>query len=229
MAKKLKNIPSVHDKFFKFVFSDKTKVENYLNGTLSDELKNKILFDTLEQDQNSYVDEELQSHYADVVYDVMYNKKTPVKIAFLFEHKSFAPEFPHLQLLKYMIRIWEYQLQNKEAIKPIIPVIIYHGRTNWRQKPFETYFESGEIDEFLKPYIPQFDYWLTDLKKSDVKTIEEKYPMLSLRMAFLLMKFIFDCWDVIFMIIGAPVAFERLILVFVSELGLLNYPFKGFF
>ena len=44
-----------------------------------------------------------------------------------------------------------------------------------------------------------------------------------------LMKLIFDCWDVIFMIIGAPVAFERLILVFVSELGLLNYPFKGFF
>ena len=192
MKKQDKNLSSVHDKFFKFVFSDKAKVENYLQGTLSDELKHKILFDTLQQDQNSYVDEELNSHYADMVYDVIFDKNTPIKIAFLFEHKSFVPKFPHLQLMKYMIRIWEYQLQNKEPLKPVLPIIIYHGRSKWKQKSFEAYFEMGKIDESIKPYMPIFDYWLTDLKQADVKTIEQKYSLLSLRMAFLLMKYIFD-------------------------------------
>ena len=127
-----------------------------------------------------------------MVYDVLFDKKQPIKIVFLFEHKSFVPVFPHLQLLKYMVRIWEHQLLNKEKLKPIFPFIIYHGKDKWKQKPFEAYFESGEIDETLKPFIPNFDYWLTDLKQSAAKEIEQKYTLSSLRMAFLLMKYMFD-------------------------------------
>ena len=84
MAKNNKNIPSPHDRFFKVVFSDKAKVEDYLKGTLPEDIKDKIVFESLTLDNNSYVDEELKNQYSDMVYNVLFDKKQPVKIAFLF-------------------------------------------------------------------------------------------------------------------------------------------------
>jgi len=70
-------------------------------------------------------------------------------------------------------------------------MVIYHGKQTWTKKDFTAYF-AGEIDDSLKPHLPNFDYWLTNLKTEPVENIQERYSLLSLRMAFLLMKFIFD-------------------------------------
>jgi predicted transposase/invertase (TIGR01784 family) len=184
-------ISKVHDKFFKLVFSDQAKVENYLQGTLSKDLKSKTRFETLKLDNNSYVDAQLKEYFSDVVYDVLFGEM-PIKICILFEHKTFVPAFPHLQLMKYMVGVWEFQVLNDLTLTPVLPIVIYHGKQKWVKKDFMAYFTSGTIDESLKPYLPNFDYWLTNLKTEPVKNIEENYSLLSLRMAFLLMKFIFD-------------------------------------
>ena len=183
---------SPHDRFFRLTFSDREKVSDYLNGTLPPVIKNKIDFQTLQLDNTSYVDKDLKNFYSDMVYDALFDGKTPVKIAFLFEHKSYVPSFPHLQLLAYMLKIWERQMTNKQKPRPILPIIIYHGKDKWQQKPFETYFETGEIDKALLPYTPVFDYWLTDLQSTKTREIDENYVSVGLRIAFKLMKYIFD-------------------------------------
>ena len=183
---------SPHDRFFRITFSDKEKVADYLNGSLPGTIKGKINFDTLHLDNTSYVDKDLKNFYSDVVYDALFDGKTPIKIAFLFEHKSYVPTFPHLQLLAYMLKIWERQLANKQKPRPVLPIIIYHGKDKWQQKPFGAYFETGEIDKDLLPYTPVFDYWLTDLQSTRTQEIDENYTSTALRVAFKLMKHIFD-------------------------------------
>ncbi len=73
------------------------------------------------------------------------------------------PIYPHLQLLRYMLEIWEYCEKNKLPLIAVIPIIVYHNKhqRKWIKKPFESSFKH--IDEDLKPFIPTFDYQLTDL------------------------------------------------------------------
>jgi predicted transposase/invertase (TIGR01784 family) len=192
VKKKNKNISNPHDKAFKFFFSDKKVVGHYLQRTFPEHITEHIHFETLEQDLNSYVDEALKEHYSDVVYEVMFDNDQPVKIALLFEHKSYVPDFPHLQLLRYMVNIWEYQLKKRLPLQAVLPIVVYHGEEPWLVKPFESYFATGNIPEALQAYTPRFEYWLTDLRDLPVEVIKQKYTLISLRMAFLLMKHIFD-------------------------------------
>jgi Putative transposase, YhgA-like len=90
--------------------------------------------------------------------------KKPIKITFLFEHKSYIPKYPHLQLLRYMLEIWEDCEKNKKPLISIVPIIVYHNaneKKHWRYKPFSDYFK--DIDESLQSFIPSFEYQLTDL------------------------------------------------------------------
>lgn len=112
----------------------------------------------------SYVTGKLAEYASDIVWESKYGAaETPIKIAFLFEHKSFVPKFPHIQLLRYMLEIWEECEEDVKPLTPIIPIIVYHNKDNrhWHYKPFSDYFK--DIDTFLLPYIPKFDYELTDL------------------------------------------------------------------
>ncbi|MDD2235434.1 MAG: Rpn family recombination-promoting nuclease/putative transposase, partial [Desulfitobacteriaceae bacterium] len=60
---------------------------------------------------------------------------------FLFEHKSYQSPLTALQLLKFMIAIWELKT-NKEKQKKlpiIIPLIVYHGENRWNIQPSLSY------------------------------------------------------------------------------------------
>ena len=109
------SVTSPHDRFFKQLFSDKEKVIAFLQGSLPDSISQRIRYNSLEMDSASYVDEELKNHFADIVYHCEYGENTPLKIALLFEHKSTVPDYPHIQLLRYMVRMWEQQIKNQES------------------------------------------------------------------------------------------------------------------
>lgn len=59
----------------------------------------------------------------------------------LLEHKSKPEVWVALQLLRYMVRIWE-RLQHRKVKKlpPIIPIVVYHGETTY-------IFDRGLPDE----------------------------------------------------------------------------------
>lgn len=164
-----------HDHFFKFVFSQKEIVQDFIKYLIT-HLADKIDLESLEIDNNSYINTELQDFYSDIVYNVNTTSDKAVKIAFLLEHKSVPPEFPHVQINEYRQGIWRNDIASfKKKVKKktakrkartlthVIPVIFYHGKQRWRKKPFKEYFE--QIDEAFNPYIPIFDYYLVDLNE----------------------------------------------------------------
>jgi predicted transposase YdaD len=154
-----------HDDFFKVAFSRLDVVSDYILQFLEKKIVENIDFETLTISNNSYVTQDLSEYFADIVWECLYGKdKKLIRITFLFEHKSYIPQYPHLQLQRYMLEIWEDCEKNKKPLIPIIPIIVYHNsneKKHWKYKPFSAYFK--DIDASLLPYIPSFEYQLTDL------------------------------------------------------------------
>ncbi|MEZ4828082.1 MAG: Rpn family recombination-promoting nuclease/putative transposase [Bacteroidia bacterium] len=42
--------------------------------------------------------------------------------------KSYPVDFPHLQILRYMLEIWDRQVREQQPLSLIIPILVYHGK-----------------------------------------------------------------------------------------------------
>jgi predicted transposase/invertase (TIGR01784 family) len=163
-------IQNVHDKFFKETFSRIDVVSNFLEELVDEKLVKKLDLSTLKIDNNSFIDEELEEHFADILYTCDYVGKGKVQIALLLEHKSYKEDYPHWQLNQYILNVWKSGFKQKK-IKPIpiIPIVIYHGKKKWNYEPMRSYFDH--LDEDLLRYIPEFDFHLINLNAIPDKQI----------------------------------------------------------
>jgi predicted transposase/invertase (TIGR01784 family) len=165
-------IQNVHDKFFKETFSRIDVATNFLEELLDNKFVKKLNLSTLTMDNNSFVDEELEEHFADILYTCEYGDKSKVRIALLYEHKSYKEDYPHWQLNQYMLNVWKSGFkQNKEKPIPVIPIILYHGKEKWVYQSMTSYFEN--LDEDLRKYIPDFEYHLINLNNIPDKQITD--------------------------------------------------------
>jgi predicted transposase/invertase (TIGR01784 family) len=184
-------ISNPHDRFFKEVFQDRDNVIDFIRGVFPPQIRDKLNFETLDSHGASFVDEELSEVFSDLVYTCEYNGKTVVQISLLFEHKSYYDKYHKMQILKYMVRIWESARKNKQKPCPVIPVVVYHGEEKWHLRPLSSCF--GDIEESLKEYIPDFEYILSDFSGySDEEIKNSLFSRVSLETAVLLMKNIHD-------------------------------------
>ena len=185
-----------HDEFVKNSLKDKTIAQDLMRHTLPANLLKNLDLTTLELDKNTYITPELKQYFSDLVWQCQY-KEEKIQIAILLEHKSSPVPYPHLQLLRYMLEIWEVNQQQKQPIVPIVPIILYHGEKKWTVRPMTAYFKG--IDSTLYSYIPNFNYEMVnvsqyeedDILKLDVGLL--KNFLLALRfyrdMAYLRHKF----------------------------------------
>ncbi len=150
-----------HDSLFKTAFSDPQIASDYIRNFLPTELVKNLDLNQLVLDPSAYISPKLKAYYSDIVYTCPY-QQGEIFISLLFEHKVKPPTYPHLQLLRYMLEVWEQQLKAGKLLSPVIPIIVYHGTDAWKMKPFPAYFQA--VDAHTEPFIPRFDYLLTDLR-----------------------------------------------------------------
>jgi hypothetical protein len=123
-----------------------------------------------------------------VLYESQLLSGAPARLLFLFEHKSYVPKLPiHLQLLDYFLQIWEDDLKNNRPLSFIVPIVVYHGARKWQTRTFSDYFVGLPKD--WEAFIPNFYYWLTDLRKIPSEEIEEKVASEYVKNLFLALKF----------------------------------------
>ena len=160
-------INSPHDKFFHAVFSDEEHARDLLRNALPGEILRWIELSPLQISRESYVDEDLAVHQSDLLIRTTYRDR-PVFVYFLVEHKSQPSRWTILQLLRYMVRIWDKELAQDKKLKklpPIIPMVFYHGARRWKQSlVFSSYIE---LKESLRAYVPDFEVILFDLQQTD--------------------------------------------------------------
>ena len=161
-------IQNPHDKFFKETFSKIEVARDFINNYLPQSIISIVDLDTLEPQKDSFINEELQEVFSDMLFRVNINKREGY-IYFLFEHKSYNSRNISFQLLKYMIEIWEARVkkENCSELPIIIPLVIYHGSDEWNIKTTLGEMIKGykELPEDVKKYVPDYEYLLYDLSR----------------------------------------------------------------
>lgn len=73
---------------------------------------------------------------------------------------------------------WQEQRKQKKPLTPIIPIIVYHGERKWRKRDLSAYFGT-KLPVSLLPFLPRFDYVLTNVQNmKDEQILELKKGLL---------------------------------------------------
>jgi len=195
-----------HDRFFHEVLSNKENAVDFLQGVLPNDLLRHLDVQCLIQDETKYTDEQLDEYFSDIVYTCTYQdtrKHTKgqdekpageIKLALLFEHKSFVPAFPHSQLLRYILNIWAHHMKQRTPVPIVLPILFYHGKSKWKKRPLRNYLSCGKASfPIFNQFIPEFDYLLIDLSGfSDEEIKTEVFTRAAVKIALLVQKYIFQ-------------------------------------
>ena len=168
-----------HDRFFKETFSQPEVLIDFLNVFAPEDVRERLDYTTLTREVDTFTNEQLAEQLADLVFSVQYGGQA-IRLVLLLEHKSYTEEYPHFQINRYLLNLWESQLKQKQPLTPILPVIVYHGNRRWKRRRVPDYFSP--IDKTLLAYLPAFDYLLIDLSTlSDEKlpTLRSDYARLT--------------------------------------------------
>lgn len=179
-----------HDHFFRESFRKPQIIRGFLQEYLPPVLLNQLDLETLQMEDGSYVDEELKMHQTDILYRVQMTNGQTLQLYLLFDHKSAPDRWVILQLLRYMVKIWEEGKPKRktEFLTPTLPLVVYHGEKQW-QLATDMHTLFGELPNALLPYIPQFNYQLHDFSyRSSVEIKGEIWT----RVCLMTLRAIFD-------------------------------------
>jgi predicted transposase/invertase (TIGR01784 family) len=184
---KYKNLLNPHDKFFKEVWSRSEVAWDFLSHYLPAAVVEKFTPGALSLSKDSFIDEQLREHFSDLLYRVELREGGSAYVYVLLEHKSYPDPWVCLQLLRYLLRIWELEVkQDAKQLTPVIPLVLHHGRGRWTVKR-----QLAGLFTHLKgfeAYLPDFHYELCDVTQQEDQAIQGQ---VQLRVALLLFKYIF--------------------------------------
>lgn len=176
-----------HDHFFRESFGRLEIARNYLEEYLPGTVRRLLDLETLILQDGSFVDEALQTHQSDLLYQVRLHSGDPAFVYFLFEHKSYPEPKVGLQLLRYMVRVWERLEKEQQPLAPIVPLLIYHGEQPWRGST--TFSDLFVLPAELRPFTPDFRFHMSDFSHLSDETIRGR---IWLRVSLAVMRSIFD-------------------------------------
>ena len=151
-----KKIP--HDALVKRMLLEPGFPEAFFDTLLPAHLKRHVRWESLRIAGANFVDEELRQHFSDAFFEVelsLSSGSKQLEIALLVEHKSNEDDFVLLQVMRYLVHAYLNQVMVQEKQKkkrserrltPILPVVIYHGGTDWQAKSFKELFGPGYED-----------------------------------------------------------------------------------
>ena len=125
-----------HDALFRALLGDpgraETLVREYLPPAVAEELSDA----PIRLVDASFVDAVLHRSHGDRLFEARLKGGGTAFVYVLLEHKAAAPDpGTPLQMLGYMVRIWQRYAEGRasrlRALPPIVPLIFYHGRTRW--------------------------------------------------------------------------------------------------
>lgn len=100
----------------------------YIESALPSEILKELDFSEFEQISETYLSDDLRKSISDIVYQCkLKNSKKKIKICLLIEHKSFPDKYTPVQIGGYIFSSFQKQIQNKEPLSPVIPILLYHG------------------------------------------------------------------------------------------------------
>ena len=198
-----------HDAFFKQYLSQPSMAIDFLRQHLPAEIFDLLDLSQLRMEKDSFVDEKLRSYFSDLIYSTSTRFNSDLRIAFLYEHKSYTDDWVDFQVLRYKLGYWvqEFEQLNAEADKatgqqkrtrtltPIVVLLVYHGKAAWQVNfRFARHFngmedETSPLSQALARYVPAFEPHFINLSTMSDEAIQGE---VLTRMMSLVLKHIFE-------------------------------------
>ena len=165
-----------HDAYFKKMLSHPRIAADALRRVLDPALIAAIDWDRVELLPTDFINDDLSSGRADLVFRVRLHGK-PAFVFVLYEHQSSVDPMMPFRVLVYMVRIWQGWLRenpNARHLPPIVPAVLYNGRRRWNA-PLHLHglFRiAPPLLDAIGRFLPSFEVALDDLARTDDAEIE---------------------------------------------------------
>ncbi|MCB1158575.1 MAG: Rpn family recombination-promoting nuclease/putative transposase [Leptospiraceae bacterium] len=161
---------NIHDKLFKATMSDRENALDFFRSYLPAELLENLDLNSLNLEKGSFIDDSLKEGFSDTLYRVGLKSGEEAYLYILFDHKSKADRYTGLQLLGYMVKIWQRyrnhsakKKQRHQKLPMILPIVVYHGQKRWKHGlDFQSMIETPKKYE---RFVPRFDFLFYDLPR----------------------------------------------------------------
>jgi len=86
--------------------------------------------------EGSFVDAALRDHFSDRLFELTLKGGDSLFLYCLVEHKSSPEPRVALQLLRYLVEVWEQLARRSKGKLPqVVPMLVYHGERPWTLAP----------------------------------------------------------------------------------------------
>ena len=182
-----------HDALIKDILGKEKNAIEFFKKYLKEEIRDILDLETLKVERGTFISEELKEYYTDILYKVKM-KSEEVYMYVLVEHKSYYERFLPLQLLSYMVKIWEREIEEKRRERRersrevqedigrqepieltfILPIVIYHGELRVEFISLEDIVRVPKPE--LKMYVPEVRYIIYDVVRMSDEEIKQAEP-----------------------------------------------------
>ena len=174
-----------HDTFFRAAFARPEVSSPFFQCYLPPGALAHLDLDTLSLEKDSFIDERLREHRADLLFSVKGQAGQPVLIYLLLEHKSYQDRWTAFQMLGYVLRILTPHAGHSKRLPAVLSLVIYHGETVWSAPT--TVEDLTDAPEELAPLVPRFGFQLCDLSQAQLDGLRERA---ALAMVLRVLKFV---------------------------------------
>ena len=176
-----------HDHFFRNSFSYPDVSVPFFQRYLRTEVREGLDFTTLAMEPGSFVDARLADHHTDLLFSIRRQDGLPARLFLLLEHKSYNTPWAGLQLLDYLVRIWQQEAKERRQppLTPVIGMVLYHGESTWTGG--ERFAPLVDTPAALARFTPDFEFVLCDLHQEQLDYLQDAA---RLAIALQLLKFI---------------------------------------
>ncbi|MEZ6087882.1 MAG: Rpn family recombination-promoting nuclease/putative transposase [Pirellulaceae bacterium] len=186
-------IQSPHDRLINQTLQQLDAARTLLANHLPHEVVRDLKLSTLARVDTSFIDRNLKRRFADRLFSIEVSDEVVkslglrtnfIYVLVLIDHKSTDEPWALIQMLGYIVRIWENQLDNAQPLVPIIPWVIYNGVRPWQTA--RSLEELIRVPANWKRYVPGLELPILDISRMDDATMVGE-PVLQV--AFTLLKY----------------------------------------
>ena len=145
-----------HDALFRALLADPGRADTLIREYLPPAVAAELSDAPIRPVDASFVDAVLHQSHSDRLFEAPLKGGGIAYVYVLLEHKAAPDPGTPLQMLGYMVRIWQRYADDRasrlRALPPIVPLIFYHGRERWSEvlSVAEMIAGEGELAAFAR-------------------------------------------------------------------------------
>ena len=167
----MNDIDKINDKLFKDTLQNPDNARTFLKTVLPEEIKKRIDFSIIEIGPTDYISKDFKEYFSDIIIKTqMISKKEerlPTDVCFILEHKTEGKIRVFIQFLKYMVQEWQQDIDEKNPLRIIIPIVFYHGKRPWKVP--QSFVDQFDVDDEVKEFLLDYRYILFDTREWDFR------------------------------------------------------------